>query len=89
MSETNSIFFGKKQSNIYKKRNHRTTLKCLKECSNYNLSISCNQRNETNFSFFSTIFHSNQNNIYAFNNNYPNKIINSISEKTTINKENN
>ena len=89
MSETNSIFFGKKQSNIYKKRNHRTTLKCLKECSNYNLSISCNQRNETNFSFFSKILHSYQNNIFAFNNLYPSEIISSISEKTTINKENN
>ena len=89
MSETNSIFFGKKQSNIYKKRNHRTTLKCLKECSNYNLSISCNQRNETNFSFFSKILHSYQNNIFAFNNLYPSEIISSISKKTTINKENN
>ena len=89
MSVTNSIFFGKKQSNIYKKRNHRTTLKCLKECSNYNLSISCNQRNETNFSFFSKILHSYQNNIFAFNNLYPSEIISSISEKTTINKENN
>lgn len=89
MSVSNSIFFGKKQSNIYKKRNHRTTLKCLKECSNYNLSISCNQRNETNFSFFSKILHSYQNNIFAFNNLYPSEIISSISEKTTINKENN
>lgn len=89
MSVTNSIFFGKKQSNIYKKRNHRTTLKCLKECSNYNLSISCNQRNETNYSFFSKILHSYQNNIFAFNNLYPSEIISSISEKTTINKENN
>lgn len=89
MSVSNSIFFGKKQSNINKKRNHRTTLKCLKECSNYNLSISCNQRNETNFSFFSKILHSYQNNIFAFNNLYPNEIISSISEKTTINKENN
>ena len=57
MSVTNSIFFGKKQSNVYKKRNHRTNLKCLKECSNYILSISCNQRNEANYSFFSKILH--------------------------------
>ena len=89
MSVTNSIFFGKKQSNINKKRNHRTTLKCLKDCSNYNLSISCNQRNETNYSFFSKILHSCQNNIFIFNNLYPSEIISSISEKTTINKENN
>ena len=89
MSVTNSIFFGKKQSNVYKKRNHITNLKCLKECSNYNLSISCNQRNETNYSFFSKILHSYQNNIFIFNNLYPSEIISSISEKTTINKENN
>ena len=90
MSVTNSsIFFGKKQSNLYKKKNHRTTLKCLKECSNYNLSISCNQRNETNYSFFSKILHSYQNNIFAFNNLYPSEIINSISEQSANNKENN
>lgn len=53
------------------------------------MSISCNQRNETNFSFFSKILHSYQNNIFAFNNLYPSEIISSISEKTTINKENN
>ena len=89
MSVTNSIFFGKNKSNVYKKRNHRTNLKCLKDCSNYNLSISCNQRNETNYSFFSKIFHSYQNKIFIFKNLYPSEIISSISEKTTINKENN
>jgi len=89
MSVNNNIFFGKKQSNIYKKRNHQSNLKCLKECSNYNLSISCNQRNEGNYSFFSKILHSYQNNIFIFNNLFPSEIISTISQKSIIDKENN
>ena len=88
MSVSNSIFFGKKQSNLYKKTIHQSNLKCLKECSNYNLSISCNQRNENNYSFFSKIFHSYQNNVFIFNNYASSEIISYISQKSQNGKEN-
>ncbi len=85
MSVINRVILNKKQSKIYEKQIHQNTLKCLKDCSNYNLSISYNQRNETNYSFFSKIIPANKNNIFIFNHLSPNEIIRNISDNSINN----
>ena len=89
MSLTNRVIIGKKQSKISEKQIHQNTLKCLKDCSTYNLSISYNQRNEPNYSFFSKIIRTNKNNIFMFNNLSPNEIIRNISDNSINNDEKN
>ena len=85
MSVTNKAIFSEKHSKINEKQFHQNTLKCLKDCSNYSLSISYNQRKEANYSFFSKIIRANKNNIFIFNHLSPNEIIRNISENSMNN----
>ena len=86
MSVTNSIIFEDKYPNSKEKQSHESTLECLKECSNYNLLITCHQRNINNYSFFSKISLALKNNIFLFNNVSSNEIIQTIAEKSIIDR---
>ena len=66
---------------------HSNSLECLKTCSNYNLLITSHQKNIQDYSYFSRVITSDNNNIFLINNVSSKEIINNIAELSINNNK--
>lgn len=75
-------------SNEKDNKSHSNTLKCIKECSIFNLLITSHQKNCKDDSYFSKVLPANKNNIFFVNNISSQEIINNIDEYSINNNKN-
>ena len=66
---------------------HSNSLECLKTCSNYNLLITSHQKNIQDYSYFSRVITSDNNNIFLINNVSSKELINNIAELSINNNK--
>ena len=66
---------------------HSNSLECLKSCCIYNLLITSRQKNIKDYSYFSRIVTSDNNNIFLINNVSSQEIINNIAELSITNNK--